>query len=318
MRKALFGITFVFISLVIVFLLGPRPVIDTETPAISLPEDLEAYLLQSEERFTDITPGAEKTIIWANADKSKTPVSIIYLHGFSATRQETAPLCDNLAKQLGANLFYTRYSGHGRTGEPLAQATVNDWFNDTLEAFEIGKRLGEKVIVVSTSTGGTLATWLALQPPTGNTLCHVMISPNYALYDSRSEILTYPWGAQFAQLIVGKEFSFQPVNEEQAKYWTCRYPSVALVTMMSLVKEVRKADLGQFTAPVLVIYSPRDKVVDPLAVEQSFARFGSSVKELQQVNEIVNADNHVLAGDIRAPEFTPRIEEMILEFTSKL
>ncbi|MDD4273595.1 MAG: hypothetical protein PHG14_07705 [Desulfobacter postgatei] len=38
----------------------------------------------------------------------------VYIHGFSATRKETAPLSDLVAKTLNANLFYTRLSGHGR------------------------------------------------------------------------------------------------------------------------------------------------------------------------------------------------------------
>jgi hypothetical protein len=36
-------------------------------------------------------PGAEKKIIWAGEAAQKTPLSIVYLHGFSATRQERAP-----------------------------------------------------------------------------------------------------------------------------------------------------------------------------------------------------------------------------------
>ncbi|HXV99346.1 MAG TPA: hypothetical protein VEC93_13065, partial [Anaerolineae bacterium] len=150
-------------GLMILFLAGPTAKIDLNRRPIDLPEDLDGYLAESEAQFPDLISDTGKTIIWANAAKTKTPLALIYLHGFTATRQEAAPLCDNIAARLGANLFYTRLTGHGRSGQALGAAMANDWLNDTLEALEIGKRLGDKVIVIGSSTGGTLATWHALQ-----------------------------------------------------------------------------------------------------------------------------------------------------------
>ena len=98
---------------------------------------------------------------YAGYPKSKIPISIIYLHGFSATRQETKPVSDIVAQELGANLYYTKLTGHGQDWQALAKATVNDWLNDTVEALEIGRQLGDKVVVIGTSTGESLAVWLA-------------------------------------------------------------------------------------------------------------------------------------------------------------
>lgn len=67
-------------------------------------------------------------------------LNLVYLHGISATRQETAALAEIVAKRLEANLFYTRLTGHGRTGEALLDGSVRAWFNDTVEAFDIGQR----------------------------------------------------------------------------------------------------------------------------------------------------------------------------------
>lgn len=104
-----------------------------------------------------LVPGAEKTIIWANDSREKTPLSIIYLHGFSATCRETAPVFDRVAEKLGANLFYTRLTGHGRDSEAMGEVTLNAFLNDAMEAWEIGRTIGEEVIIVGTSTG---ALWL--------------------------------------------------------------------------------------------------------------------------------------------------------------
>lgn len=306
------------IALFILFLVGPTAEIDSQLKPIILPEDLDQYLKQTEANFPDIVPGAEKTIIWANATKTRTPFSIVYLHGFSATRQETAPMTDQIAAQLGANLFYTRLAGHGRSQTAMAEPTVNDWFKDTVEALEIGKRLGDKVIVIGTSTGGTLATWLAEQPNTEAVAAYVLISPNYGPIEKISEILAWPWGELLAALIVGPEYSWTPANDQQAKYWTYRYPSKALIPMMSMVRFVRGSKLENIHSPVLVIYSPMDKVINVPKVEQAYALLGARVKELKPITHNVNPLNHVLAGNILAPENTASVAKIILDFVSKL
>lgn len=319
MKKQIVGLFGIALTvLVVLFLVGPTPKIDVTLKPQAMPKNLDTYLKLSEARFPDITPRAEKTIIWANARKSRTPLSIVYLHGYSATRQETAPLCDQVATQLGANLFYTRLAGHGRSCTAMAEPTVNDWLNDVTEALEIGKRIGEKVIVVGTSTGGTLATWLALQPNTEAVVAYILISPNFGPKEGLSEILSWPWGEQLAELIVGPEFSWAPANEQQGRYWTCSYPSKALVPMMGLVRFVRESRLENIHTPVLIIYSPNDQVIDVQEVEDAYARLGTSVKALIPITHTVNHTNHVLAGDILAPENTASVAKLILDFLTPL
>lgn len=318
MRKVILSVAGVALGLLALFLFGPRPVINLELQSVTLPEDLDQYLAESEAQYADIVPGAEKTIVWANSARTRTPLAIVYLHGYSATRQETAPLSDELAAQLGANLYYARLTGHGRDGAALAEATVNDWLNDTVEALEIGKRLGERVIVIGTSTGGTLATWLAEQPNADAVSAYVLLSPNFGPRDPTSEILTWPWATQFVTLLIGPEYSWTPVNDQQARYWTHRYPAPALVTMMALVNHVRQSDLGTITRPVLVIYSPNDQVVNASEIERRYAELGSSLKALKPIAASVNAENHVLAGDILAPGNTAVVQATILDFLAQL
>jgi esterase/lipase len=318
MKKIAKRIAIVVAVLLIVFLAGPRTKIDLNLKTFDLPPDLDQYLAQSEAKYSDITPGTEKTIVWANAGKTKTPLSIIYLHGYSATRQETAPLSDEIAAQLGANLFYTRLAGHGRSNAAMAEPAVNDWLNDTMEALAIGKRLGDKVIVIGTSTGGTLAAWLAQQPNTDEVLAYVLISPNFGPRDPNSEVLTWPWAKQFVPFIVGSEYSWEPKNPQHAKYWTHSYPSPALVTMMGLVNFVRNSDLKSIEKPVLVIYSPNDQVVNSEKTQQRAAQIGSAIKEIDPIVDSGNPENHVLAGDILAPDNTEAVKKLILDFIARL
>nr|WP_287339345.1 hypothetical protein [Mesorhizobium sp.] len=90
---------------------------------------------------------------------ARTPLSIVY----SASKGEVRPLPDEVADQLDANL-YTRLTGHGQGGAAMADGSVNAWINDYEEALAIGRAIGDKVIVIATSTGGSLAAWAATQP----------------------------------------------------------------------------------------------------------------------------------------------------------
>lgn len=309
------GFVFAFIVVcIVVFLVGPRVKIDTMLRPFTLPPDLDQYLAESEGRFDDIVPNTEKTILWAGEPGQKTAVSIIYLHGFSATRQETAPLSDKVAAELGANLFYTRFTGHGRTGQAMAEATVNDWLNDTMEALEIGRRIGEKVVVIGVSTGATAATWLAAQPHLDDVLAFILISPNYAPYDRSSVILTWPWGEQIATASIGPERNWEPSNEAHGRYWTLHYSTKALLPMMGLVKLVSQTDLSRVTRPVLIIYSPQDEVVNPQRAEAAFAQMSQADKQIIATNRAVGENNHVLAGDIMSPDKTDEMAAMILKF----
>jgi esterase/lipase len=88
--------------------------------------------------------------------------------------------------------------------------------------------------------------------------------------------------------------------------------------MMGLVKFVRDSDLESIKKPVLVIYSPNDQVVNSEEVERGYARIGSDIKEIQPIADSGNPENHVLAGDILAPNNTEAVKNLILDFISRL
>ncbi|TIR08816.1 MAG: alpha/beta hydrolase, partial [Mesorhizobium sp.] len=104
------------VILVLAFALGPRVQVDTTVRFDSslIGDDPQAYLARREAAVPDIRDGLEKEIIWANPMiHARTPLSIVYVHGFSASKGEVRPLPDEVADQLDANLFYTRLTGHG-------------------------------------------------------------------------------------------------------------------------------------------------------------------------------------------------------------
>jgi alpha-beta hydrolase superfamily lysophospholipase len=242
----------------------------------------------------------------------------VYLHGYSATRLETAPLAERVAQQLGANLFQTRLTGHGRTAQAMGQATVQDWLADAVEAVHIGRQLGDKVLVIGVSTGATLATWLATHPQGQGVNAYAFVSPNYGPKDKRSELINGPWGQQLALALEGDMRGETSPDPREEAAWTGRHATRALFPMMALVKRVRESDLGTFNTPVLMMYSGRDQTVDPQETQRVFARIGSPLKVLEEVTYSEAPGQHVLAGDIRAPKATQPMADRLLEWVRDL
>jgi esterase/lipase len=283
---------------------------------ITLPDDLDAWLTtkerQADERY-GLVPGTEKRITWSG-DRERTPYSVLYLHGFSATRQETAPLAEIVASKLGANLFETRLTGHGRKRDALTDIRAEDWLLDAAEALVIASRLGERVIVIGTSTGATLAAAMLGHAAMNAVDFLVMISPNFAPHDPGASWLTRPAGPLLARLLVGDTRSWQPHNEMQASYWSTSYPTASAVEVMRLVDLANRKLPDTIRQRLLMFYSSKDTVVSAAQALSVFQRTAAPQKAVIEINEPGDPSYHVLAGDVLSDKNTGRLANDIVEF----
>ena len=147
--------TYAAVSVALVILFGPRVVVNETTEPVVVPDDVSAWLDESEAQVSGLREGEGKEVVWFDSVGARTARSVVYVHGFSADRHELDPIPQVLADSLGANLFFTRLTGHGRDNDAMGEATVQDWFQDIAEAVAVGRRLGDEVILLGTSTGGT-------------------------------------------------------------------------------------------------------------------------------------------------------------------
>lgn len=298
---------------------GPRIDLRFQPEARQLPADpgaLPAYLAASEARYSDLVPGTEKQIVWARAPGQKSEYVLLYFPGFSATRQELQPVPQQVAEALGANVFYTRFRGHGRSGEAMREGSVSHWLNDAHEALEIARLLGDKILIMGVSTGASLATLMAAETPDLHAL--LLVSPNYGLKDPLAVMMTWPWGKQLAERVIGPERVWEPKNEAEARYWTWKYPTSALLPMMGVVQRVQATDVALIQTPVQIIYSPHDQVINPAKVEAVYGRWGAAYKDTWAYTGSSASAQHVLAGDIKAPESTGPVVARMLRFLAGL
>jgi esterase/lipase len=283
----------------------------------TLPDDIEAWLADSEERVAAqyaLIPDTEKRVTWHGEAGTRTAYAVVNLHGFSATRQETAPLAEHVATALGANLFETRLSGHGHTKQPMHEVRAEDWLADAAEALAIGARLGDRIVVIGTSTGGTLALAMSNHPAAETVSDIVLISPNIQPGDANAAWRTRPAGPLFARLVAGDTRSWTAYNEQQARYWSTSYPIEAAIEVMRLVDLMNARLPMRLEQNLLVLLSPRDTVVSPEATRQAYEQIDAPRKTLIEIEDAGDPSNHVLAGDILSPDSTDEVAAMIVDF----
>lgn len=285
---------------------GPYEDATLTSNGVTVAPDLDAHFATVEAQFDDITPGTEKRVIWAGEPGVQTDWAILYVHGFSATSEEIRPVPDMLAQDLGANLIYTRLQGHGRSGNAMATGTVRGWVTDLDEGMQAARIAGRKVLVVSTSTGGTLVAALAqdarlMEGAAGL----IFVSPNFGLNNPVAPLLSWPAARYWLPVLAGAERSFEPQNDAHATYWSTQYPSVSVMPMAALIDAVNAQDHTRKTTPALFWFSMDDAVVRPDITAQIAAQWGGDV---QVVNPVMGPNDdsyaHVITGDIISPAQT--------------
>ncbi len=313
-RSKLIAASSVLLVVLCLIVLTPASIVEPgEPPRIDAP-DLDAWLAEQESNPPfPLIPGTEKRIRW-QVPGEKTNIAIVYLHGFSATRQEIAPTIDIVADALGANLFETRLKGHGREDGALVDVRAEDWLVDGLEALEIGSRIGDRVVLVGTSTGATLAAALVDHPSMANVTELVLISPNFGIRDPKSEVLLLPGGPLAAELMLGRMRSFETHNDAHARYWSSTYPTRAIVEAMRLLRHARSKLPLTLDARLLTILSPDDKVISAEAALGVHDEARVPQKTLVEMFKNDDPNDHVLAGDILSPSTTESVASMIVDF----
>lgn len=273
--------------------------------------EIESWLAKREAAVPNLKPRCEKRVVWAGEPGVKTPVSLLYVHGFSASPEELRPLPDLVAKDLGANIHFTRLTGHGQDSAAMATATYDDWRRDVAEAVEIAQNIGDEIVIMGCSTGCTLAT-LALADGVAAKAV-VFVSPNFGLRNRLAQVvLDAPAARHWGKYVAGRTRSFKPINDGHTAYWTTSYPTEAVHPMGEAVRAVRRADLSTVTAPAFFSFNEADSVVHPKDIRKVAGRWGGpTLLDIITPGPGDDESGHVMAGDVFSPTQTGPLAERI-------
>jgi len=298
------------VILVVLYLIGPKPtkpIYATELPKVPELLALPNYVALQESKFK-IKPGNEAEIVWADSSKlQQTEYAVVYLHGFSASKEEGNPAYQFLAKSLKANMYLARLADHGLdTISPMEYFTADRLWESGKQAYAIGKKLGKKVILVGTSTGGSLALQLAAAYPEVNSL--VLLSPNIAINDSKAWLLNNPWGLQIARKVTGsEERKVDGKSPLYKKFWYTNYRLESVVQLEEMLESsMNKALFEKVKQPVLMLYyykseAEQDPVVKVEAMLKMFDELGTLPNDKQKV-ALPKTGNHVIGSAITSKD----------------
>ena len=279
--------------------------------------ELDGWLAGREASVGGVRERCGKQIVWAG-EPAKTPLCIVYVHGFSATAAEVRPLPDMVAKALGANLYFTRLTGHGQDGAAMGRARLPDWEADVAEALQIGAALGDEVIVMGCSTGCTLLTTALARGASAKGIIH--LSPNYGLRHRLAQLLlNLPAVRSWGPLVAGRERSFDAVSDEHAALWTIKYDTQAVFTMGDAVRASLGSGIEAIQTPAYFAFNENDQVVSPKRTREVMARWAGPVAlDILVQGPSDDKMGHVMAGDVFSPTQTAPVADRIIAWVNAL
>ena len=313
MKRFLLITGLLMVVMTVGYLLGPsaHPKAITYEP-ITLNTNLtklEQTIAESEQQ-SNLRPDNEARIIWADSlHKVKTPYSLVYIPGFSASWAEGDPIHKQIAKRFGCNLYLARTAEHGlNSPDALKDLTPSNYAGSAERALAIGKQLGEKVIVMGTSAGGMLALYLAARHPEIEGL--ILYSPCIAVANPALKLVTRPWGKQILDKVFGGEHVVNThYTGERAHYWLPQYHTNGLISLQTMLDEFMTPTLFQkVKQPVFMGYyyqdeDHQDNVVSVAAMLEMFDQLGTPANKKQKVN-FPKANAHVIASHFTSDDLT--------------
>jgi esterase/lipase len=319
--KAIENTLFVFAVLFGLFVIGP----EVESPDLEKPlseiqhdlSELKDWIDNKEATFDNVKPGNSSQLIFHDTSPQKTAYSILYLHGFSASRGEGNPVHRNLAKALKANLYLPRLSDHGLIEEePMLHFTAQRYLDSAKEALAVAKKIGEKVIVVSSSSGGTLSLILGNDPQIDALL---LFGPNVEIYNPDAKLLTLPWGLYIARIVLGSKYHIMDkITEQKRNHWTTRYRLECTLHLQKLVETAMRPEIFErITSPVFMGYyykneEEKDEVVSVPAMLKMFDQLGTP-RDKKERMAFPDAGDHVIISHLSTPNYS-QVEKVALNF----
>lgn len=269
--------------------------------------ELEAYLSQRESAF-DLKPGTEAQIVWnCGSSLQKTEYALVYLHGFRASHPEGNPVHKAIAEHFGCNLYLSRHYEHGiDTKYPLLHLTEEKLRQSAHFAFEIGRRIGKKVILMGTSTGASLALYLAAKPDFQDHISSlVLYSPLVRFHGIKEQLLMHAASRKILSIIPGRRFIIKTESTTYAedRIWNNCYALGGALALGAFIQSTMTNELfRKVRCPTFIGYyyknnRERDKVVSISGIKKLAQKLRARTNSVSLMN-FPGAQNHVICSSL--------------------
>lgn len=184
------------------------------------------------------------------------PVGALLCHGFTGSPASMRPWAEQLAA-AGLTVRVPRLPGHGTTWKQMQLTRWPDWYGTVQrELLDLGTRC-DTVFVMGLSMGGTLALRLA-EEHADQVAGLVLVNPSVLSKNKLLKLL--PVLRHVVPSFPGVSNDINKPGQDEIAY--DRVPLQAVHSLGQLWG-VTRADLHRVTAPLLLIHSAVDHVVEP-------------------------------------------------------
>lgn len=268
------------------FLLVYEPLSYTPPATDGLPASFEQFYAArlAESEAHQARPNNEERLV--RFSPGPTPFAILAIHGFGASRGEMEYTVDRIAAHFQANTYYMRLPGHGTNMDDHASVTFEDYLDSAELALAMMPKLGERIVVVGSSTGALLGTHLASRYP-DRVAALIVASPLYEFRTPAAVLFYIPGAMPLAELALGeiRDASWREDPEDRLRpgyndYWLTQQKLRATLPLSNLRRYiVNDTTFGRISSPVLMFYYYRDEdhqdqTVNVQAMLERFSQLG--------------------------------------------
>jgi carboxylesterase len=231
------------------------------------------------------------------------PVGVLVLHGFTGSPKSMRPWAEHLAA-AGLTVELPRLPGHGTRWQDMAVTRWDDWYAEVDRSFGSLRGRCESVFVMGLSMGGSLALRLAEQRP-DEVAGLVLVNP--AVHTERADRHLLPLLRHVVKAFPGIVNDIKKPGQDEGGY--DKLPLQSAYSMQQGWAQI-KADISRVSAPLLLLHSREDHVVEPSNAAWVLAHVSSPDRTevwLEDSYHVATLDNDAPLIFDRSVEFVHRL-----------
>jgi carboxylesterase len=239
----------------------------------------------------------------------------LLVHSYCSTPLEMRELSLNISKDYGNYVKVIRLKGHGEVPSKIVNLSLEDWYEQVNSEYKNIRNECERVNVLGSSYGGTIALNLAKEHFNDEKFNHLYIINGYLGVGYKWYYVLNPkyyleWFSDSLKYVKKPEIAL--INSEKGKSEHVAYWNMPLKTLKNSMDFIEKSkeNVSSIDVPVLFLHSKNDGVADYELIKDVYSRINSTSKEILYFDE----SNHILLMDYNKSD----VIGSILEYEKEL
>ena len=234
-------------------------------------------------------------------------IGCLLIHGFTGTPKEMHWLGEHLANE-GYTVLGPRLFGHATNQKDMIRARWIDWVASAADGYHLLRDVCTQIVVMGLSMGGVLALYLGARFPVAG------IAAMSAPYVTPHPLMRYlrpitPLISRVWRYAAKGPSDWRDPEAAEGHLDYQGYPVRAAAELDDLIGTMRRG-LHRITAPVLLIYSRGDEVVDAehaLAISENLTSSQAEMLWVENSGHVITRDAEREVVFAAAADFVRRV-----------